>query len=145
MGNYENTAALYINERAEDDATMTGPLDIGGVQYWFRAYAHTEGRDNKGFDLEFQKKETKGDNKGKGTIKKLEDEERASDTYPHWKGHIETANGDRYEIAGWRREPSGKATNPFLSFKLDKPREQPQEQPQQEQTKPEEKQGDFPF
>lgn len=135
---YDNTNTGYLTPNArkenEDDEDSFGKLDIAGFEYHVKAYLS---EDAESMDLDFQKTGTRGDNKGRGTLKKVTD--RKTDKYPHWRGTVTTAGGDKFEVAGWRKIRDGKP--PLLSLRVSKPRNQSQEQ----KPAPQDQQEEFPL
>lgn len=134
-------ATDYSHEKVRDtDPPMRGKLFIGEREHWFDGW---NSEDRTQIDLEFRPKDTRGDNKGKGSVKKTDKTDK-KENYPDWKGQLKTANGDEYWVSAWRHEPSGKAQWPFLSFAIE-----PKEERRQQEAKPETEQTtgqpDFPF
>lgn len=109
-----NSGVLFVNDKKDDesDPDVTGKLFVGEVEHWFDGW-----RDGEVFNLRFRKKGTRGDNVGRGEIKKV-DKSGKSDKYPDWNGKITTARGEKYKIAGWRKE-SEKVRHPFVSFSIE--------------------------
>ena len=128
-----NSGVLYATDYShpkarESDPPMSGKLFIGEREHWFKGWNNDE---RTQIDIECTPKDTQGDNKGKGTIKKT-DKDGKSDNYPDYKGHLRTANGDQYWVSAWRREPSGGAKWPFLSFAIEAQAQQRERQQEQQ-------------
>lgn len=124
-----NSGCLYKNERKQQEyhADKRGFLKIEGVEHWLDGF--DEFGDNEADDLirlTVQKKDTHGDNKGKGEIKRT-DNTGKSDRYPDWKGWVETAAGKKFWVSAWKRvAKSGKHEGEqFLSIQI-KPKDQQQ-------------------